>query len=269
MAPRGLARTCVTEVDMSFEVDPNSYTKFMGRFSGPLARAFVDEVGVTPGQRALDVGCGTGELTRVLVERLGVDAVAAVDPSPPFIESVQATYPDLDAHLAGAEDMPFADAVFDVVLAQLVVLFMADTSRGIGEMIRTAKPGGVVAANVWDHGGGKGPLSPFWEAVRAIDADGPDETHLPGVHEGQLATMLQGAGLEDVNATLLTVSLHCETFDDWWNPFLLGVGPAGAYVAELDADNTARLRDVCQDLMGPGPFDAQASAWTAWGHRAR
>jgi len=252
---------------VSFEVDPQSYTKFMGRFSGPLAHQFVEAVGVTSGQRALDVGCGTGELTHVLVERLGVNAVAAVDPSAPLIESLQAAYPTLTVKLAGAEDMPFADAEFDVVLAQLVVLFMTDPRRGLAEMIRTVKPGGVVAANVWDHGGGKGPLSPFWDGARSLNPDAPDESHMTGVHEGQLAALFEQAGLVDITSTVLTVSLHCETFDDWWNPFLLGVGPAGAYVAALDADGQSRLRDACEDLLGPGPFDAQASAWTAWGRR--
>jgi trans-aconitate methyltransferase len=252
---------------MSFDVDPDSYTQFMGRFSGPLAREFVDALGVTRGQRALDVGCGTGELTRVLIERLGVDAVAAADPSAPFVESVRDTYPDLTVKLAGAEELPFGDAEFDVVLAQLVVLFMADPSRGIAEMIRTAKPGGVIGANVWDHGGGNGPLSPFWEAVRSTAADVPDESHLAGVHEGQLAAMFMAAGLLEVTSTVLTITLHFEAFDEWWKPFLLGVGPAGAYVASLDLDGQARVREACAQRMGAGPFDASASAWTAWGRK--
>lgn len=252
---------------MSFEVDPQSYTKFMGRFSGPLARKFVEAVGLTPGQRALDVGCGTGELTHVLVDRVGVDAVAAVDPSASLIEALHHAYPTLTVKLAGAEDLPFADAEFDVVLAQLVVLFMADPVRGLAEMIRTVKPGGVVAANVWDHGGGKGPLSPFWDAARSIDPNAPDESHMTGVREGQLAALFEQAGLVDLTSTVLTVSLHCETFEDWWNPFLLGVGPAGSYVANMDAENRSRLRAACMNLLGPGPFDAQASAWTALGRR--
>jgi hypothetical protein len=134
-------------------------------------------------------------------------------------------------------------------------------------MIRTVKPGGVVGANVWDHGGGKGPLSPFWEAARSLDPDAPDESHMTGVHEGQLATLFEQAGLVDITSTVLTVTLHCESFDDWWNPFLLGVGPAGSYTAALDADGQARLREACKDLLGAGPFDAHASAWTAWGRR--
>ena len=252
---------------MSFEVAADSYTRFMGRFSGPLAVKFVDAVGVAPGQRALDVGCGTGELTRVLVDRLGVGAVAAVDPSAPFVDSLIDLYPTLTVKLAGAEDLPFADAEFDVVLAQLVVLFMADPARGLAEMVRTAKPGGLVGANVWDHGGGKGPLSPFWDAARSINPDAPDESHMPGVHDGELAAMLQRAGLVDITATELTVELHCHTFDDWWSPFLLGVGPAGAYVAALSVNEQSQLRDACKDRMGPGPFVAHAIAWTAWGKR--
>lgn len=250
---------------MSFEVDPSKYTQFMGRFSGPLARAFVDVLGVSAGQRVLDVGCGTGELTRVLVDRVGVDSVAAVDPSPPFIESMQTMYPNLAVHLAPAEDLPFDDDEFDVALAQLVVLFMADPHKGVAEMVRTTKPGGRVAANVWDHGGGKGPLSPFWEAARRTNPNAPDESHLVGVHEGQLEALFNQAGLGDVHETVLTVSVHCESFEDWWNPFLLGVGPAGVYVSELDESGREELRATCEQIMGAGPFDATASAWTAWG----
>jgi SAM-dependent methyltransferase len=250
---------------MTFVVDPESYGKFMGRFSGPLAYAFVEAVGIRAGQRTLDVGCGTGELTRVLVDLVGANDVAGVDPSAPFIESVRGRFPGVRVELAGAEDLPFADNEFDAALAQLVILFMTDPQRGLAEMIRVVKPGGIVAANVWDHGGGKGPLSPFWQAARLVDPKAPDETHLAGVHEGQLATMLHDAGLIDVTATVLTVSLHCERFEDWWDPFLLGVGPAGAYVAGTDDAGRERLRATCLEIMGPGPFDASASAWTAWG----
>jgi SAM-dependent methyltransferase len=176
-------------------------------------------------------------------------------------------YPALDAHLAPAEDLPFPDAIFDAALAQLVVLFMDDPKQGVAEMIRTVKPGGLIAANVWDHGSGKGPLSPMWEAAARLDPNAPDETTLFGVHEGQLADLLTEAGLENVTSTLLTVTTHCETFNDWWHPFLLGVGPAGAYVANLDDDAREALRAECERALGPGPFDASASAWTAWGRR--
>ena len=100
---------------MSFDVDPDAYGRFMGRFSRPLAEMFVDLVGVQPGQHVLDVGCGSGALTDVLVQRVGADAVAAVDPSPTLVDQVRATYPAMEVHCSGAEEMPFADGAFDVV----------------------------------------------------------------------------------------------------------------------------------------------------------
>ncbi len=248
---------------MTFEVSAESYGRFMGRFARPLARAFADLVEVTAGQRVLDVGCGSGALTDVLVDRVGVDHVWAADPSPPFVESVRARFPAMDVRLAGAEGLPFPDGACDVVLAQLVVLFMSDPVRGIGEMARCTRPGGLVAANVWDHGGGTGPLSPFWSAARLFDPQSPDEMDLPGVHEGQLAGLFEEAGLLEVTSTALTVRVEHPTFEDWWDPFTLGVGPAGAYVDSLDPANRDRLRDQCRELLPAAPFNTDATAWVA------
>ena len=248
---------------MSFEVSADAYGQFMGRFARPLAVAFADLVGVTPGQSALDVGCGSGVLTDVLVDRLGADQVCAADPSPPFVAAVTDRHPTLDVRLAGAEDLPFPSDRFDLVLAQLVVLFMSDPVRGIAEMARCARPSGVVAASVWDHGGGTGPLSPFWDAVRAMDPDGPDEMDLPGVHEGQLAELFAQAGLPDVSSSALTVRVAHPTFEEWWDPFTLGVGPAGAYVAGLDPDALAALTEQCRAQLPPAPFHTDATAWVA------
>lgn len=247
---------------MSFEVTADAYGQFMGRFSGPLALQLVDLVGVEGAQRALDVGCGAGALTAVLVDRLGVDAVSAVDPSASFVDVVRRTYPSMDVRRAGAEDLPFDDASFDLVLAQLVVHFMTDPVRGLAEMRRVTAPGGVVAASVWDHAGGKGPLAAFWSAVRSLDPTAPDESHLPGVAEGHLAELAAAAGLADVRSTALTVHVEHPTFEDWWTPFTLGVGPAGSYVAGLDDAGRDALRARCRDLLPAAPFATDATAWT-------
>src|SRR4051812_32261226 len=141
----------------------------MGRYSMPLAPLMADFAGVVPRQRVVDVGCGPGALTSELVRRAGADSVSAVDPSEPFVAAAKERHPGVDVRLASAEQLPFGDDEFDVSLAQLVVHFMADPVKGLGEMRRVTRPGGVVAACVWDHAGGTGPLSPFWEAAHELD----------------------------------------------------------------------------------------------------
>ena len=138
---------------MTFDVTAAAYAAFMGRWSQPLALGFADLAGVRGGQRALDVGCGPGALTEQLVARLGSAAVAAIDPSASFVAATRERFPDVDARSGSAEELPFADDAFDLALAQLVVHFMADPVRGLAEMARVTRPGGLVAACVWDHGG--------------------------------------------------------------------------------------------------------------------
>jgi len=250
---------------MSFDVAAEAYDRFMGRFSVRLAPGFADLAGVHAGERALDVGCGPGALTGVLVERLGADRVAAVDPSPPFVEAARARHPGVDVRASSAEALPFDDDAFDVVLAQLVVHFMADPVGGLAEMRRVARPGGVVAACVWDHAGDGGPLAAFWAAAREGDPGVADESHLPGARAGHLTELLGAAGLRDVLETSLIADLDQPTFEAWWAPFEGGVGPAGAYVAGLDPDAKVRLRESCRRRLGDGPFSIPARAWAARG----
>ena len=166
---------------------------------------------------------------------------------------------------AAAEALPFPDDSFDAALAQLVVHFMTDPVGGLREMARVTRGGGVVAACVWDHGGGQGPLSPFWEAVHELDPAAPDESDLPGTHSGQLTEFFQAAGLREVAESLLSVSVEHPTFEDWWEPFTLGVGPAGAFVGRLDAERQAELRERCRSRMPEPPFVLTAAAWSARG----
>ena len=139
---------------MTFEVAADAYNRFMGRYSVPLAERFADWSGVARPSRALDVGCGTGALTRVLIERLGVDGVSAVDPSLPLLAALRQAFPTLDVQTATAERLPYPDDLFDHALAQLVVSFMADPVLGLQEMSRVTRPGGTVSACVWDLASG-------------------------------------------------------------------------------------------------------------------
>lgn len=233
----------------------------MGRYSGPLATRFADWAGVAPPGRALDVGCGTGALTRELVERLGVDGVSAVDPSQQFLAALRQSFPTLDVQAGVAEQLPYPDDLFDHALAQLVVHFMADPVAGLREMGRVTRPGGTVAACVWDLGGGGGPLTAFWQAARDLDPDVDDESGLPGVHEGELAHLCDEAGLSRIEDGLLTVTVRHATFEEWWEPYTFGVGPAGAHVQGLDEEGRVALRDRCRELLPEPPFYVMASAW--------
>ena len=250
---------------MSFAVAATAYDRFMGRYSVPLSSKFADVAGVSGGQRVLDVGCGPGALTAELVQRVGPAVVSAVDPSEPFVAAARARNPGADVQQASAEHLPFPSGVFDATLAQLVVHFMSDPVIGVTEMRRVTRQDGVVAACVWDHGGGQGPLSPLWEAAHALDPEVEGESRLMGSHEGDLARLFESAGLSAVEETALSVSVEHPSFDEWWEPFTLGVGPAGSYVAGLDGDRRARLRDHCRALLPDPPFVLVARAWTARG----
>jgi SAM-dependent methyltransferase len=245
-----------------FDVSADAYGRFMGRFSEPLAVQFAEVAGVRKGQRALDVGCGPGALTAELVGRAGANSVCAIDPSDSFVSAVRARFPGVDVRSAAAEQLPFPDDTFDVSLAQLVVHFMAEPVAGLAEMARVTRPGGVVAACVWDHAGGTGPLATFWRAVHDIDPGARDEAALPGARKGHLALLCEAAGLGVIEPSSLTVTVWFDTFADWWEPFTLGVGPAGAYVSRLAVDRREALRTRCEELLPAPPFPVSASAWT-------
>jgi SAM-dependent methyltransferase len=246
---------------VSLDNAATAYDLFTGRFAGALAQRFIRVVDPTPGQRLLDVGCGPGALTRLLVDRAGASAVAAVDPSEAFVEAARARLPGVDVRRAAAEDLPYADGTFDAALAQLVVHFMADPVAGLCEMARVTRRHGVVAACVWDNAGGTGPLSPLWRAAQELDPDVRDESGGAGAREGHLAELAREAGLVHVESTQLTVEVPFQTFHEWWEPFTLGVGSGGAYVRGLEEPHREALRARLEGVLGPGPFRAFASAW--------
>lgn len=250
---------------MTLFANADHYDRFMGRFSEPLSVLFADWVGVIDGQSALDVGCGPGALTAQLVQRLGEAAVVAVDPSPSFVAAARMRLPGVDVREAAAERLPFEDDAFDLAVSQLVVHFMIDPVAGLAEMGRVTRPGGTVAACVWDIADGASPIAPFRRAVRDLDPTAYSEDARPGTREGHLAELLVSAGLAEVESGSLTVHVRFLTFAEWWEPYTLGVGPVGAYIVSLTDEGVSTLRGRCEELLGPGPFEVAGRAWCARG----
>ena len=257
-----------TEGARSFLASGEAYDAYMGRYSRPLAAAFADAVGVTAGQSALDIGCGPGALTGLLVDRLGAAAVSAFDPSAPFVAECAARHPGIDVRLGRAEAIPFDDAAFDCALAQLVLHFVTDPEQAAGECRRVLRPGGIVGACVWDFGGGMEVLRNFWDAALEVDPNAPDEaTTMRFSRPGEIAELLHAAGFVDVAETTLGVTSAYQGFEELWSGFLAGVGPAGSFCASLTDERRAALRDALFRRLGApgGPFTLAATAHCAHG----
>ena len=252
----------------TFAVAGSTYDSFMGRYSRPLAHRFAEAAGVRPGQTAVDVGCGPGALTEVLVERLGPGAVMACDPSPGFVAECAARLPGVRVEQGRAESIPFETGAFDHAIAQLVLHFVSEPDRAATEMMRVVHPGGRVSACVWDFDDGMEMLRGFWDAALEIDPAAPDEAGtLRFGGPGEIAELFRSAGLEDVVESTLQVSSTYDSFDELWNGFLAGVGPAGAFCLSLDDDDRDGLRGALLRRFGtpPGPFTLNAVARCAVG----
>lgn len=256
-----------------FRGSADAYDRHIGRYGASLATALIDFAGVAPGMRALDVGCGPGALTAALAARLGAADVSGADPSEPFAAACRARVPGADVAVAAAEALPFADRSFDAALSQLVVNFMADARAGVREMARVTRPGGVVAACVWDYADGMTLLRAFWDAAREVDparAAAADEgVVMPWCREGDLVALWREAGLRDLRSEALVVGARYAGFDDLWAPLPTGVAPSGAFCASLDDERRAALRHAYRRLLGvgDGPFELTARAWAVAGTR--
>jgi SAM-dependent methyltransferase len=253
--------------DETFFQAVDAYERFMGRYSRPLAYEFARAADVAAGERVVDVGCGTGALTSVLAELVGPELIAAADPSEPFVEECRARVPGADVRVGPAEALPFGDETFDCALAQLVFHFVSDQAAGVAEMARVTRPGGRVAACVWDFTGGMTMLRAYWDAALEVDPDAPDEVGRFGGRPGELAQMWRDRGLRDVTDGSLTVSSQYHDFDELWESFLGGVGPVGAHAASLDESRRDAVRGVLRRRLGSpvGSFSLTARAWYATG----
>lgn len=246
-------------------VSADDYDRFMGRYSKPLAREFARFAGVEVGSTALDVGCGPGALTDELVRILGPESVGAIDPSPEFVEAVRDRHPAIEVHVSTAEAIPHPAGSFDVTLAQLVVHFMTDPVGGLAEMRRVTRGGGSIAACVWDFTRDQTPLTVFWEAALTLNPDIATEVSMPGAQEDDLRDLFAAAGIEDIAADAVEVDVIHQDFEEWWEPFTLGVGPAGAYVASLAPSDQEDLEQAARERLPEGPFTLTSRAWAVRG----
>lgn len=253
-----------------------AYEPFMGRWSRLVAVGLLDRLSLPPGLRWLDVGCGTGAVTRQILRAAAPAAVTGVDRSEDYVRHARRHVKDPRAHFVcgDATSLPLPDAAAGAAVSGLVLNFVPDPDRAAAELARVVRPGGTVAVYLWDYADdGMGFLCRFWEAATALDplGRGSDErTRFPLCGREPLHDLLTGSGLADVEVTAISVPTVFRDFADYWEPFLGGQGPAPSYVASLKPPHRAALRDRLRETLpraADGSIPLTARAWTGTGHR--
>jgi SAM-dependent methyltransferase len=251
----------------------DAYERFMGRWSRELAPAFARFAGVRDGEAVLDVGSGTGALAAAVVSIAPSSHITGVDPAAPYVAFAQARHPgnQIRFEVGDAQQLRFADRRFDHTLSLLVLNFIPNRSQALGEMIRVTRSGGTVSSAVWDYGQGMEMLRIFWDEAVALNpaADARDERHMPLCRKGELSALWREHGLRNVAEDAITIQTPFSSFDDYWLPFLEKQGPAGDYVAKLEARQRDELRRRLQArLLGErreGAIVLSARAWAVRG----
>jgi len=247
-----------------------SYELYMGRWSRRLAPACAAFAGVKDGERILDVGTGTGAAASTLASMLPASRIVGVDPSEGFIaQARKAASARLEFEVGDAQALRFGDASFDQAMALLVFNFIPHPDQALREMRRVTRRGGVVSACTWDYGGGMESLRIFWDEAVALDAAAAPkhERNMKLCREGELGALWEKAGLREVREQPLVIEQAFSSFDDYWEPFLRGTGPGGAYVASLPQGPRARLESRLRERLG-GALTLKARAWAVRGEVA-
>jgi ubiquinone/menaquinone biosynthesis C-methylase UbiE len=266
-------KSSLTELEAKMFSKSAEYERFMGRWSRLLAPAHIAFAGVKNGDRVLDVGAGTGALASALEATMKSSEIVGIDPSEGFLVYARknAKSSRLRFEVGDAQALRYKDASFDKTMAQLVMNFIPDHEKAIHEMRRVTRPQGVVSACVWDYNSGMEMLRFFWDEVVALDpAMAPkDERNMKLSREGQLGELWKKTGLVNVQEKPLVIEQGFASFDDYWEPFLKGAGPGGAYVVSLTDDRRSQLEArMRQRLLGnrqDGAFILKARAWCARG----
>jgi SAM-dependent methyltransferase len=249
------------------------YEAYIGRWSRPVAATFLDWLSIAPGQRWVDVGCGTGALCGAILERTNPVSVVGVDPSADFVELARRRVADLRARfaVAFAVDLPLEAGSADVIVSGLVLNFVPDLAAALAEMRRVDLPGGTIAGYVWDLAGRMDIIRTFWDAAIALDpaAREKDEgARFPLCAPDPLRGAFEDAGLTEVSVRSIDVPTVFRDFDDYWTPFLGGVGPAPAYLVELDEASRTALRERLRatlPIQPDGTVHLIARAWAVRG----
>ena len=253
-----------------------AYEPFVGRWSRPIARAFLEWLGVPPRAAWLDIGCGTGAVSDAILRTNDPVRVNAFDPSEGFIAYARQQVRDPRAAfgVADARSLPLVDATVDAVVSGLMLNFVPQPDVAITEMLRVVRPGGVVAAYVWDYRDGMQLLRRFWDAAIALDRDAVDldeGRRFPVCDPSSLRALFDAAGLQDVETFAIDVPTRFRDFDDYWAPFLGRQGPAPGYVGRLGERERAALRARLETTLPTNPdglIDLTARAWAVRGSRA-
>jgi SAM-dependent methyltransferase len=253
----------------------DAYDQLMGRWSRVLAGRFVDFAGLTDGERIVDVGCGTGSLTFTLTRTANIAAVDAIDYADVYVEAIRARNTDARVTIRQGDAcaLPYETACFDRALSLLVLHFVPDTARAIAEMRRVTRPGGVVAAAVWDSFGGLPNQRMFWDTAAVLGPAGAAGRAAnfirPLTRPGEMKAAWREAGLVDIVDTALTIRMEFTEFNDWWRPIGEGEGAMGKYVAALPSPERAtlehHLRAAYESGMQDGPRSFAATAWACRG----
>jgi SAM-dependent methyltransferase len=253
-----------------------AYEPYVGRWSRLVAREFLQWIEVGQGARWLDVGCGTGALTDLVLETASPAMVCGVDPAPAFVHFARSRVRDPRAAfvVGDARSLPHRSACVDAVVSALALNFIPRCELALAEMVRVAAEGALVAAYVWDYAGQMQLMRYFWDAVVVLDRDAAelDEARrFPICDPAVLEALFRQAGLRGVECRAIDVPTRFRDFDDYWNPFLGGQGPAPGYAMALSEARRAALRERIRESLpvaGDGSINLTARAWAARGQRA-